>query len=486
MSILNIAKTGLDSSRKSLETLGHNIANVSTKGFSRQRVHQQTAPSTTKDGLVSGRGTFVKSVVRIHDPLLERRLQRVISDVHYYNERSSQLNKIEDMFDEEDSAGLNNLLNKFYNTFRALANQPENEAMRSVVRDSARLIVNDFRKIHEKLNQHAHEIDQKMIAEINHINELIKSVAKINVQIIAYERDGEQAPDLRDRRDQAIKEISKSFRIKTYLDKKGNYNVLAENIGNLVVGGVAQELATGLISEDRNGSKSPGRINIFMKAGPSHSISDKFRGGAIASLLRVRNQDIKGFLLKLDQIAYDFANTVNSVHRRGYVNRNIRTDEQGRPDTIDSKGKTTGIDFFKIPKTIRNASLNIAIADEVEQNLSNIVTSLSPNSPGDNRVAIAISKLQHEKIMQGGSSTLEESYLQGVAKVGIESAQAKLDKEHANGILNQTKVLKERISGVSIDEETANMVRFQHAYDASAKVMQTAKEMFDTVLSIKR
>ena len=88
--------------------------------------------------------------------------------------------------------------------------------------------------------------------------------------------------------------------------------------------------------------------------------------------------------------------------------------------------------------------------------------------------------------MDGGTTTLEESYLQTIGNVGLESGKAQLDREQSEGILAQTKNLKERLSGVSIDEEAANMVRYQHAYDASAKVMQTANEMFDTVLSIKR
>jgi len=111
---------------------------------------------------------------------------------------------------------------------------------------------------------------------------------------------------------------------------------------------------------------------------------------------------------------------------------------------------------------------------------------LEPNAPGDNRVAVAISKLQHEKLLDEGTSTLEEKYLQSIAHVGLETGKARLDTEQSEGILAQTRSLKERISGVSIDEETANMVRYQHAYDASAKVLKTADDMFKTVLGIMR
>jgi len=111
---------------------------------------------------------------------------------------------------------------------------------------------------------------------------------------------------------------------------------------------------------------------------------------------------------------------------------------------------------------------------------------LAPNSPGDNRIAIAISKLQHEKILDGGNATFEEGYLTAVSKIGLSTAKSRIDGEQSGGILAQAKSIKERVSGVSIDEETANMVKYQHAYDASARVIKVADEMFDSVIAMMR
>ena len=88
--------------------------------------------------------------------------------------------------------------------------------------------------------------------------------------------------------------------------------------------------------------------------------------------------------------------------------------------------------------------------------------------------------------MNNGTATIEEHFLKTIGKLGIEAGKAKLDTEQANGILMQTQSLKDRLSGVSLDEEAANLIRYQHAYEAAAKVMQTADKMFETVLSIKR
>ena len=92
-----------------------------------------------------------------------------------------------------------------------------------------------------------------------------------------------------------------------------------------------------------------------------------------------------------------------------------------------------------------------------------------PNSPGDNSVAIKISQLQFKKSMDDGKSTMEEYFLQNVGSIGIQTGKAEIEREQANGILNQSKAIKDRITGVSLDEEAANLVKYQHAYQASPR-----------------
>lgn len=227
-------------------------------------------------------------------------------------------------------------------------------------------------------------------------------------------------------------------------------------------------------------------VEVFFKSRPAHKITQKFKSGRLSSLIKVRNEDIRKNQEEIDQIAFDFAKSVNAIHSRGYVGRPVQEFEDGRTVASDAKGPVTGINFFKISSTADGAAQSLSLSDEVESDISNIVTALTPNSPGDNRISLAISKLQHEKFMAGGTATIEEQYLKTVGNVGVEVGKAKLDAEQNEGIRVQVETIKERTSGVSLDEEAANMVKFQHAYDAAAKVMQTANEMFETVLSIKR
>lgn len=482
--LLSIGKTGLFASKKSLETTGHNLANANTEGFSRQRVIQQTGIPIVKGGLIHGTGSRIKNVVRIHNEHVEKKLHDATSEHSFFKEKAFQLAQVEDVFNEINQDGLNKVLNKFFNSFRELGNQPENETIRSYVRDNAKLVLKDFKRIKTTLDSIDKNISRKVQANVVAINQIITNVATLNKKIATSESSSDEASDLRDSRDNKINQLSEFFQTKVYSDGKGRYVVSAEGVGTLVAGGEAQLLAVG--GDNRTGSEPDGRMHVYFKNRPSYPFTNKIKKGELAAMIAVRDQDIGQLRKNVDLVAFEFINTVNAIHRRGYVNRQVKLDPQGKAIDNNKNHPINGINFFAVPKELKNISENIALSKEVLADLSNITTAMSPNSPGDNRIALAISKLQSEKILDNGTTTLEEKYLQSIGTIGLISGKAKLNADQSHGILNQTKSVKERFSGVSIDEEAANMVRYQHAYDASAKVMKTAEEMFQTVLSIKR
>lgn len=483
--ILNIGLTGLNASKSGLETTGHNLANANTDGYSRQKIHQTTNMPIGKSGLIHGTGTRVNGINRIHDQHIERRLNSTIANHEYFKERHMQLGQVEDIFNEINTDGLNKILNDFYNSFRDLANQPENETIRSVVRDKASLIAKDFRRIRETLDNIAHRIDKKIESDMVDINQTFRQIAKLNKKITILEAAGGETGDLRDQRDLAVRTLSEYFNVVTYSDNKGLYHVSAKGVGTLVSGGQVQEIMTGTKSKNESSNNMAGSIEIYYKNRPKFSMTDSFSGGRISSMIKARNSDIQKIQDEIDSIAFNLSHSVNAIHRRGFVNRQLAISEDGTPLEKDNKGITSGINFFTEPLTKDNAATHFDLSDAIKSDLSNIVTALNHNSPGDNRVAIAVSKLQHEKIYDDQTATLEEKYLQIIGNIGIETGKANLDTEQSEGILAQTRSVKERLSGVSIDEETANMMRYQQAYDASARVIKTADEMFQTVLGLK-
>ena len=484
--LLGIGKSGLFVSKKALEVTGHNLSNVNTEGYSRQRVLQSTAIPITSGGFTQGTGVKLDGIARTNDDFIDKRLNTAVSQSKYFEARSEHLDQVESIFNEIDSDGLNQILNKFFNSFRELANQPENETIRSVVRDNAGLAVKDFRRIRDTLDLQANSIDHKITSSVSDVNQLLYHLADLNEKIANIEAHQGESGDFRDQRDLGLKNLSEHFKIHTYSDDKGRFVVTAQGIGTLVTGLSVQEL--GVVSKNKANSSNNmnGSVEVVLKDRPSVAVTDKFQGGSLSSIIKVRNEDLRKLQDDIDGIAYQFTTSVNSIHRQGFVNRNINIGPDGTPTKLDAKGPTTGIDFFTHPIEKEGAASIIELSDAVKSDLTNITTAITPNAPGDNSVAIAISKLQHERLAGEGSITLEEKYLQTIGGIGLETGKARLDNEQAGGLLAQANSIRERLTGVSIDEETANMVRYQHAYEASAKMMQAADEMFKTILELKR
>ncbi len=484
--LLGIGKSGLNASKKSLEVTGHNLANVNTEGFSRQRTIQSTSAPISVGGFIHGTGVKVDGIKRFNDEFVDKRLGLALSNNKYYEARTDNLEQVENVFNELDSDGLNQVLNKFFNSFRELANQPENETIRSVVRDNANLVIKDFRRIRGTLDSQAANIDRKILTAVSDVNQILHHISDLNGKISSIEAAQGETGDLRDQRDIALRNLSENFKIHTYTDERNRFIVTAQGIGTLVTGLQVQELGT--ISKNRVDSTNNmnGSIEIVLRDRPSQKITEMFKGGTLSAIAKVRNEDLQKLQKDIDSIAYQFVTSVNTIHRQGFVNRPIQIGADGKPAIMDKKGPTTGIDFFAQPLGVDEAALNIDLSAAVKDDLSNVTAGLTPNAPGDNRVAIAISKLQHEKISGEGNVTLEEKYLQMIGNIGLETGKARLDAEQSTGILAQANSIRERLAGVSIDEETANMVRFQQAYQASAKIMAAADEMFKTVLDIKR
>lgn len=486
--LFSIGRSSLRTSKKSLATTSHNIANANTEGYSRQRIEAETNLPIQSGKHVLGAGVNIKSIKRVHDTLVEKKLNHSISGHNFNEERTGQLSSIEELFNEINSDGMNKILNRFFNSFRELSNQPENEVVRTLVRDNADIVVNDFKRLSSEITSVKERIDQQLNAIVVDSNVLGSNISKLNKEITRLENMGGETGDLRDQRDRSVRQLSEYFAIKTYADENSQFVVNIVGAGSIVAGGVLNELRLGKIGGDSVGSyEDESRSEIFFKAGGSKTpISEGIKSGKVGALTQTRNNELVSLRKKLDEMAHGLVHITNAIHRKGYVNKEIAVDKNGNIAHDPRNGKITGINFFKEPLKLSQASQFMSLSDEVRDDLKNISTGLTPNSPGDNRVAIAISKVQYEKILGEGSKTFEESYLESVGKIGLATSKSKINSEQSSGILAQAKSIKERIAGVSIDEEATNMVKYQHAYEASAKMIRAADEMFDSVLGMVR
>ena len=485
--LFSIGRSSLRTSKKSLATTSHNIANANTEGYSRQVATAETNTPIQSGKNVFGSGVNIKNVKRVHDRLVEKKLNHSITENSYHKERSTQLSSVEQIFNEINSDGMNKILNRFFNSFRELSNQPENEVVRTLVRDNADIVTKDFKRLSNEIINVRDRIHSQLQGSVDDINALSKNVSDLNREITRLENMGGETGDLRDQRDTAIRSLSEYMPINTYEDGNKQYVVNIVGGGSLVAGGTVNKLIATTVGDDNVGSyKGEERVEIRFEANRGSIISEKLNTGTLGAMLQTRNDEIQVLRGQLDEMAHGLVHVTNAIHRRGYVNKKIPTDEQGNIVNNPSMGKITNINFFKEPLDLSQASLNLDLSDEVKADLNNIATGLEPNAPGDNRIAIAISKIQHEKMLGGGSKTFEETFLQSVGKIGLSTSKSKINEEQSKGILAQAKSMKESLSGVSLDEEATSMVKYQQAYEASAKMIRVADEMFDSVIGMIR
>lgn len=483
--LLNIGKSGLFTAKRSMATTSHNIANANTEGFSRQEVRTKTGITVDEGDYALGTGADIQSIKRGHDELVEKKLNNSITSNKFDEERSTQLGHIEELFNEVNSEGMNKILNRFFNSFRELSNRPEDETVRGMVRESARIVVGDFHRLQESVDQQRHSINKKIAVVTDDINHHTSTIAKLNVEIANLEVSGAEANDLRDQRDLALRQLAEYFPVTSYYDETNRFVVNAEGLGTLVSADQTQRLRVGnLVGEGLAANTKP-KMEIYFESRTAEPISSRFKSGILGALLKSRNEDLQNVENQLDDLAHGLAHSTNAIHRRGWGNRPVPIDPTtGKEIRGPAAAELNGVNFFKAPLDKSRAAEYLKLDDMIEADVNNIAAGLEPNTPGDNRVAIAIAKLQHEKVLSGGNSTFEESYLKTVGNVGMQYAKAKVDSEQSGGILAQAKSIKERISGVSLDEEAANMVKYQNAYEASAKVIKASDEMFKAVLSL--
>ena len=307
-------------------------------------------------------------------------------------------------------------------------NNPIHEAIRSVVRENARQLARNIRRTKNALNELQMSMDQKIAGAMEEVNLLLRQIAKLNTEITKIENESGKTGDLRDQRDLKIRKLAEYLEIKVYSDNRGQYTVNAVGIGSLVAGGHVQELS-GQRSPDSD-SYIPGGVEIYFRERPNYRLSRRMSHGQLGAVLGIRNAELKSLQKRIDDLAFDLANAVNAIHRRG----------------VTMEG-ATGIDFFDNPVSRFRAADTFDLSEEVQRNVQNIVTALQPSSPGDNRIAIAITKLQDSKILDQGTSTFEDFYLKGVGRIAAEARGAQVNKEHSMGIWPKIRPCGKRFRG---------------------------------------
>lgn len=464
--LMDIGRRGMVLSQTALNTTSHNIANRSTEGYSRQRVELATNPAIDEGRYRIGTGARLAGINRVNNPWLEKQIEQEGSNFSYLESKANALASMENVLNEQNVEGINGAISKFFNSFRELANNPESAVPRTQVRESAQALISTLQSAKRQIDSAAQGVYKNVENKIGEVNAMAKEIANLNEKILNIEITEGQANDERDRRDLLLKKLSETMNISYAEDPKtGMINVMAGNTASLVAGTTATSLRTDMSENEGQ------RIIYDLTGGTPFDVTEQFKGGAVGASLSVAGPDgiISQLGQSIDELAYNIANEVNRAHVEGF-------------DRYNQQGQT----FFDIPHDGTFSIDKMSLNKEILKDVGLIAAASKPNSPGDNNVAHVIQNLQFRSILGDGQYSFDNFYNSKVGEIGLMTQRNQSALESQKNTLDQLKNTRETISGVNLDEEAAKMIEFQKSYEASARMIRVADELFDTVLNLKR
>lgn len=302
---LNIGLKALLSSRAGLDTVGHNIANANTPGYSRQRVELSASPSILLRGLALGNGVDTDSILRTADALLQRRLVTQTGTIAQVQARLAGMSQVESLLGEPGVGGLADLMKSFGTSLGRLAASPEDASLASGAVQSSLSLTARFNELASSLSTTRRDNGAEVAGTVRQINTVAAEVSKLNIQIATFEKKGVAANDLRDQRDEALKALASLVSISYTERPNGMVTVTAK--GALLIGETKSYALSATVSPE-------GAVTVALEGHPS---ALDVKGGKLGGLLRLSEDFVPGLASKLDMLAKNLILEMNRAHSTG-------------------------------------------------------------------------------------------------------------------------------------------------------------------------
>ncbi len=457
---LSLGSRSLQAQRTGVEVAGQNLANVNNPAYARQRVIIQTSNAVSSSVGPQGTGAEAVRIQQIRNTLLDGQFNNERGVTGWLEAQRDALQNAQaalgEVLDSTGSAksGLAAKLSDLFAAFQSASGAPTSPAERQLLLGKARELATQLNQTATRLSDLGGSIDKALAADATGANKLMGEIASLNDRISTVESpDGGAANDLRDLRAAKLEELSKLVQVDSAEDASGSLN--------LSIGGVA--LVTGKTVLDTLETYDAGGGQMMVRtAGTQTALTPG--GGHMQGLIDVRDGALATLDGRLDALAGNLISEVNAAHAGGF-----------------GLGGSTGAAFFTGTDAKSIAVNGALLADPGLVQLSG-----AAGKAGDNTVALALAQLGEKKLPALGGVSLGDHYAGSVAELGQSLAATNdrlADQDVVEGLLQQQ---RDSVSGVSIDEEMADLMKFQKAYEASAKLISTVDEMLETLISMKR
>jgi flagellar hook-associated protein 1 FlgK len=460
--VLDLAARALRAQETVLQTVGHNIANQSTPGYSRQDAVLVSERAQQLGGLTIGSGVGVATVRQTVDSLLEAQLLRARSDQAQQGRAQSQLARVEEIFSDLDGQGLRGALDDFFAAADDLALHPEGIAERTTLLAKAESLARYFRDHAAQLAQVQRDAEDGVTSAVARVNALSDQIAGLNREIAHAEITGQTANDLRDQRREALGQLADLVGVSQYENEQG-VTVLGPGGVALVEGGRVTHLAADQATNPSVGLDGRALSTVGF-LGPNDAFialpATAITGGELGGLLAVRDGHVPDVAADLDTLANALQTAVNAV--------------QSDAGASDLDG-AVGTDLFGGSGA---ADLTVLITDPRK-----LAASLT-GSPEDNQNARALAAVGSDAQASLGGSTLSGFLATTVASVGALSQDAADRATAAEALTAQLRTRREAVSGVSLNEELVKLLSAQRAFQAAATLINVTNTTLDALFSI--
>jgi len=496
---LETAKRSIFTQQAAISTVGHNIANANTQGYSRQKVNMVAAKPMEAVGLMRsnvpgqmGTGVEFTSIERIRTSFLDDQFRNQNKYFGSWSVQSDTLSKLESIVNEPGDTGIRTVLEKFWNSWSDLSKDPENITGRKIVRENALALTDAFNQVSKQLTDLSADLTKNIEVKATQANTYLSTIASLNTEIRRIEGLGNQANDLRDQRDLLTDQLSQIVNIQ--VTEAADGYTISMGSTNLVAGSTATPLTADILNQ----AAADGRLT----------------SGEAYGMIVSRDTYVAGYLEQLDTLANTLANGefeitipagsvlpgtttplaapetrtvkgINGLHKLGY--------------TLDSPLKT-GEDFFTFKAgatsiTAASITLNPVIANDTNKIATSLRTETSGGVTsvirGNNTLALLMGELKDtafsfDQTATGGGvtkSTISDFYTSIIGALGVQSDEAARQLENTKVQLEQVDSSRQSVSGVSLDEEMSDLLKYQHAYSAAARLMTAFDEILNKLIN---
>ena len=537
--IFDVGSSALNSLQRAISTTGNNIANANTDGYSRQEVEFASRTPNRIGGVTLGTGVEVSSIRRAYDQFLTQDVQARTSSSGYYSLYATTAEQIDNLM-ADPATSISSAMDQFFASMEAVANSPTSQPERQVMLSEAQTLATRFNYVDARLSELAENMNEQMSVFVVDINQYTQDIAQLNQQIARLERTPGGSPnDLLDQRDQAVESLAKLVRVETRTQEDGSINVFMSSGHRLVSQSGAETLRlSAAVQPD-----GPMRVYISAPGGSDTELTESALGGELGAALDVSNNVIDRARRDIGLLALGLTDTFNTQHKLGDTLNQVAGSDFFTAITpvttastlnsvtttvsavIDDATQLTGasyqIDYTDSAVTITNLATNVSqdingttisldgltftvspfsnqtdgdrfLVEPTGRAASAITVALSDTSDiaaansggnvGDNRNLLSLIALRDANSLKGGTQSVYDIYNNAVAQVAVDTRSARANADTEQSLLQSVTDRRDGITGVNLEEEAANLIRYQQAYQAAAQIITTANDVFDTLL----